>query len=94
LQKKYILKRSETGILPHSTIHRKKRAFNAAVAHWLEDLLGRLKESPINDIINVGFVESLLEAHRQRTDDASFKLFNLLTLAFWMNSASHKNSQS
>jgi len=91
LQKKFILKRSQTGILPYSIIHRKKRGFNAPVAHWLESglqdlLLGAFKESPINDIINVGFVESLLEAHRQRTDDASFKLFNLLTLAFWMNS--------
>ena len=98
-QKKYILKRSQTGILPHSTIHRKKRGFNAPVAHWLESglqdlLVGAFKESPVNDIINVGFVESLLKAHRQRTEDASFKLFNLLTLAFWMNSASHKNSQS
>ena len=55
--------------------------------------MGAFKESPVSDIINVGFVESLLKAHRQRTEDASFKLFNLLTLAFWMNSASHRTAR-
>jgi asparagine synthase (glutamine-hydrolysing) len=74
-QKKYILKRSQTGILPHSIIHRKKRGFNAPVAHWLESsglqdvLVSAFKEGPVNDIINVGFVESLLKAHLQRTED-------------------------
>jgi asparagine synthase (glutamine-hydrolysing) len=97
-RKKYILKRSQAGILPNSTIHRKKRGFNAPIAHWLESglqdlLVGAFKEGPVNDIINVGVAESLLKAHLRRTEDASFKLFNLLTLAFWINSASHKNNQ-
>jgi len=88
-EKKYLLKRSQRKYLPKRIIYRKKKGFNAPVAHWLNakmgaELLSVIKrQSALQDLFQLRYVEQLLERHREQKEDNSLQLFNLLVFALW-----------
>lgn len=88
--KKYILKKSQEGVLPNKIIYRKKMGFNAPVAHWLtnglEKTFSNLQKDNLlfSEIISSEQINKMLEEHRSKKLDNSFKLFTLLNLGLWL----------
>jgi asparagine synthase (glutamine-hydrolysing) len=89
--KKYILKRSQEGVLPSSTLKRKKQGFNAPISYWL---LGNLrsvlhsmtKSEALAEFIEPRNLQDLYDQHINRRRDNSFKLYALMNLYFWSES--------
>jgi len=90
LEKKYILKKSQEKQLPRDTVYRSKKGFNAPVSHWLHNGWGKelnralLGGGPILDFVEPAAVKKLIEDHHAKRADNGYKLFNLLSLAVWM----------
>lgn len=90
---KYILKEAVRGITPDSVIDRKKQGFAAPVTEWLrkgkiaDQLIQTLWKSKIweEDIFNRAAVEKLIAAHQNGKVDASFRIWNLITLGLWFD---------
>lgn len=89
---KYILKESVRGIIPDEVIDRKKQGFAAPIAEWLKaelkkELPNILWKSKIWDanIFDRGAVERLISDHQRGRTDASFRIWNLITLALWFD---------
>lgn len=87
---KYILKEAVRGITPDEVIDRKKQGFSAPIAEWLngplrDELPKILFNSKIWDanIFNKTAVEKLIADHKSGKTDASFRIWNLLTLSLW-----------
>jgi asparagine synthase (glutamine-hydrolysing) len=90
LTKKYILKKALGARLPQSLLNRKKRGFNAPVSHWIVGplkslLMDAVSSSAARGLLNVPRVERLLQEHEKGQDDHGFRLFNVLSLALWLN---------
>jgi len=90
---KYILKEAVRGITPDAVIDRKKQGFAAPIAEWLrkgkiaDQLIQTLWKSKMweEDIFNRAAVEKLIAAHQNRPVDASFRIWNLITLGLWFD---------
>ena len=87
---KYILKQAVRGILPDDVIDRKKQGFGAPVGEWLNTALRQelpevLWKSKIweANIFDRSVVEKLVQNHQDGKAEASFRIWNLITLALW-----------
>ncbi|MEZ4754606.1 MAG: asparagine synthase (glutamine-hydrolyzing) [Bdellovibrionota bacterium] len=88
LNKKRILKDSQRKRLPKQILDRKKSGFNAPIADWLENSLEAYCDdlqvsAQTQGVFNKGFVESLINDHRSKKADNSFKLFTLISFDIW-----------
>lgn len=84
-EKKRILRASQTPLLPSAIFKRRKRGFNAPVAHWTEQLARILPDSHRQDsqLLNGSAVGKLLDDHRNRRRDNGFRLLALGSLESW-----------
>lgn len=89
---KYILKEAVRGIVPDAVIDRKKQGFAAPITEWLKTSLAKelptvLWKSKIWDanILNRAAVEKLIFEHQRGRVDASFRIWNLVTLGLWFD---------
>lgn len=90
-EKKRILKASQRSHLPADTLARRKSGFNAPISHWLAGALDGLckqiiQDSPIFDQVEPDYARALIEEHRERRADNSFKLLALIMLHLWQTS--------
>ena len=90
--KKWILKRAMRGLVPSEVLDRRKRGFNAPIAHWLDAGQGLLRGLSATDLAGEWFrpkaVQALIDDHAARRADNSFKLLALICLALWVTNQS------
>lgn len=87
---KHLLKKAVSGILPKDIVYRKKQGFDAPIKEWLKKewfdymksvfMESRLTKEKIWDY---GFIELLMNQHKNSMYNHSRQLFNLLNLALW-----------
>lgn len=88
-QKKYVLKASQAGRIPRAILDRRKKGFNAPVAHWLgSSLRDRFRDLTLTSararcLFNPAAVEQLWTEHEARVQDHSLKLLGLINLLIW-----------
>ena len=87
---KYILKEAIADLLPASIVHRKKMGFPTPLKQWLLDpsaapLYDFLleKDSLLAEHIDRPALTSLLTRHRNGSEDATDRIWNLLNLQLW-----------
>jgi len=87
---KYILKEAVTDLLPASIVHRKKMGFPTPLKQWLlkpsasplyDFLLER--DTLMAEYIDRPALTSLLTRHRNGSEDATDRIWNLLNLQLW-----------
>jgi asparagine synthase (glutamine-hydrolysing) len=90
--KKHVLRLSQRGRLPGWVLDRRKQGFNAPVSHWV---LGPLRElcqdtlfsRAMGDWFDAGELRRLWSDHEQKRRDNGLKLFGLLTVGLFLESA-------
>jgi asparagine synthase (glutamine-hydrolysing) len=89
-QRKYILKRSQEGILPREIIRRRKAGFGAPVRSWLVGQLSPLVSDLLapRTLLDRGFVDPAVVARLRAENSAgiadnSLRLYALLSLELW-----------
>ena len=81
---------SQGSRLPPDIIHRKKKGFNAPVAHWLlngleKDIFNMQKDNVLfAELIDCAQINQLLKDHVAKKADNSFKLFTALNFGLWL----------
>ena len=87
---KYVLKQAVADLLPAGIIHRKKMGFPTPLKSWLLDpasipLYDFLLEPDglIAQELNLEFTRDLITRHRNGTEDATDRIWNLLNLQMW-----------
>ena len=87
---KYILKEAVSDLLPASIIHRKKMGFPTPLKQWLlEPSAASLydflleKDTLLAEYIDRPALTSLLTRHRNGSEDATDRIWNLLNLQLW-----------
>jgi len=91
--KKHILRQSQRSRLPGWVLDRPKQGFNAPVSHWVLGPLRELcQETLFSDCMRTWFdvnqIRQLWEDHEQKNRDNGLKLFGLLTVGLFLESAS------
>jgi len=88
--KKYLLKASMKGKVPHSAIWRKKQGFNVPNARWIKSdlksfVMDHLSPTYIRDtgLLDSRVVDDLLNDHFANRADNSHQIWGLLTLVLW-----------
>jgi len=89
-EKKHILKISQKGKLPHSTLFRAKKGFNAPISAWfMKDLQVMGREVTLDPALDAWFVkkeiENLWQEHLRGQKDHGLKLFGLTCFGLWLN---------
>ncbi len=87
---KYILKKAVEDLLPHDIIYRRKMGFPTPIRDWLldprsqplYDLLAA-RGGLLEEILDRGEVNSLIERHRSGHVDATDRIWRLLNLQVW-----------
>ena len=87
---KYILRKAVESLLPQSTLTRKKMGFPTPIKNWLLDpranaLYRKLQEPNgfIASYLDMGRVNGMIVSHRNRTIDATDRIWRLLNLQYW-----------
>jgi len=87
---KYILRKAVEDLLPQNTLTRKKMGFPTPLKNWLLDpranaLYTKLQEPDgfIASYLDMGRVKTMIEQHRNRTIDATDRIWRLLNLQYW-----------
>ena len=90
LNKKYILKRTMSGLLPKQILKGKKRGFNVPIAMWLRGELRELMHDTLSParLKEVGWfnptaVSALIREHEEMRMDMSRNIWGLLVLMQW-----------
>jgi asparagine synthase (glutamine-hydrolysing) len=87
---KYIVKRAVEDLLPRDIIYRTKMGFPTPLRSWLLDaraeplfklLLDR--NGMLSEYVDLKYVGSLIERHRNQSEDATDRLWRLLNLQLW-----------
>ena len=88
--KKYILKRAFSQLLPNDILYRKKMGFSVPLANWLRDELkltceSRLfaAESGVSNFFQISEVKNLWIEHQHAIRDHSAALWSLLMFELW-----------
>ena len=89
-EKKYILKKTFSQLLPPDILYRKKMGFSVPLAHWLRHELkvtveAKLfqAESGLSNYFKVAEIKNIWLEHQQETRDHSATLWSLLMFEFW-----------
>jgi asparagine synthase (glutamine-hydrolysing) len=89
-RRKYILKRSQEGILPRDVIWRRKAGFGAPLRAWLASDLAPLVDDLLSEstlrrrgLVDPDAVAALRREHAAGLADNGFRLYALLTLELW-----------
>ena len=85
-RKKIVLRESQRDRLPADVLRRRKRGFNAPVAHWTDTLGDFLGERILGGVIQRPAVERLIDEHRARRRDNGLRLLALAVLSVWETS--------
>jgi asparagine synthase (glutamine-hydrolysing) len=87
---KYIVKKAIEGLVPHDIIYRKKMGFPTPLRQWLMDPRGRhlldllrAKDGLLAAYIDPGALDTLLERQVSGQEDATDRIWRLLTLQLW-----------
>ncbi len=87
---KWIVKRAVEDLLPRDILYRRKMGFPTPLRQWLLEpratpLFERLlaPDGLLAAYLNLPALEALLERHRNRVEDATDRLWRLLTLQLW-----------
>ncbi|MCP8968975.1 asparagine synthase (glutamine-hydrolyzing) [Ectobacillus ponti] len=85
---KAILREAVKGIVPDHVLDRKKLGFPVPIRHWLKNemhdwVVGIIKESATDHLIDKQYVLNLLEAHCAGKGDYSRKIWTVLTFMVW-----------
>ena len=87
---KYIVKKAIEGLVPNEIIYRKKMGFPTPLRQWLmdpraDDLFAILRdrEGLLARYINAGELDALLTRQRSGQEDATDRIWRLLTLQLW-----------
>ncbi len=88
--KKYLLKKSMSGLLPQEIIHRQKSGFSIPLYGWLRnelknmtlDLLSpaRIKSQGLFD---TKYIENLLKEHYSGKKNNAYSIWGLLSFSLW-----------
>ena len=81
---KRVLKRSQRARLPRAVLDRRKRGFNAPVAHWTTAIGDLLQGDVAQGMIDGGAVAALRAEHDARRRDNSHRLYGLASLHVWL----------
>ncbi len=89
-EKKYILKKSFSPLLPPDILYRKKMGFSVPLAHWLrnelkstaEEKLFRL-DNGLSHYFKPAEIKNIWLEHQQQIKDHSATLWSLLMFEFW-----------
>lgn len=89
-QKKHILKLSQKTTLPHSTLFRSKKGFNAPISSWLiQDLQELARSVTLDSSLETWFskksIEKLWQEHLNAEKDHGLKLFGLMSFGLWLS---------
>jgi asparagine synthase (glutamine-hydrolysing) len=87
---KYALKKAVEDLLPHDIIYRKKMGFPTPIKQWLRqpeasplyELLEK-RDGLLADYCDGTYLKDLLARHRNGTEDATDRIWNLLNLQVW-----------
>ncbi len=89
-EKKYILKKSFSPLLPPDILYRKKMGFSVPLAHWLRNELKSTAEEKLfhsdNGLSNYfksAEIKNIWLEHQQQIKDHSATLWSLLMFEFW-----------
>lgn len=89
-QGKYLLKKSIEKYLPRGIVYRKKRGFPVPIAKWFrENLYEKTRDilldprSLARGYFRLGYIEKVLQKHRNGQEDLSRRIFSLLALELW-----------
>lgn len=90
--KKHLLKHSQRGRLPAWLLDRKKQGFNAPVSQWLlgplrQHCQDRLFSQPMLEWFDRAQLQRLWSEHERMQRDNGLKLFGLLTVAMFVETA-------
>ena len=95
---KNILKKSMVGLLPREIIYRSKTGFGAPLRKWVKDDLFLFIQDTITpdalnklEIFNTKSVIDLIQANKAGKIDASYTIFQILTLIIWQNTILNKD---
>jgi asparagine synthase (glutamine-hydrolysing) len=87
---KYIVKKAIEGLVPHEIIYRKKMGFPTPLRQWLLDpradhLFGilRQRDGLLAQYVNAAELDALLARQRAGQEDATDRIWRLLTLQLW-----------
>jgi asparagine synthase (glutamine-hydrolysing) len=87
---KYIVKKAIEGLVPHEIIYRKKMGFPTPLRQWLLDPRAdglfhilRARDGLLAQYINPAELDRLIERQRSNAEDATDRIWRLLTLQLW-----------
>lgn len=85
---KYILKKILLRFLPNDIVNRKKQGFNPPLDTRINDLGATeikkfLNDTPIYQILNKPNAEQIIDAHFDKRDNYTYKIYSLLFFAAW-----------
>jgi asparagine synthase (glutamine-hydrolysing) len=87
---KYVLKEAVADLLPREIVHRTKMGFPTPLKSWLLDPasapLYALLEEPdglIAQELDLSLVRTLVRRHREGSEDATDRIWNLLNIQIW-----------
>jgi asparagine synthase (glutamine-hydrolysing) len=88
--KKHMLKRAGSRVVPMRILRRKKQGFNVPVNVWLagelrELAMETLSERKVSDmgLFRPSYVRALMDDHMSKRKDNSFQLWGLVTFFIW-----------
>ena len=89
-QGKYLLKKFAENIIPNEIIYRKKKGFPVPIAQWFKgELYDKTREILLDEkslnrgYFNKGYIENILNRHKNGKEDLSRRIFSLLNLELW-----------
>ena len=88
VETKYALRRALDGVVPPAIVNRKKLGFPTPTRVWLRDEMydwarGILSSSGADELLDLGYVQGLLDAHRRGDADHSRKVWTVLVFCVW-----------
>jgi asparagine synthase (glutamine-hydrolysing) len=88
IETKFALRRALDGVVPPAIVNRKKLGFPTPTRVWLRNEMYDwahhiLSTSGAGDLLDLGYVRGLLEAHRREDADYSRKVWTVLVFCVW-----------